>query len=60
MTVKVHIETPFESSTFQSTGGLKTAVNHFRKTHPTATAGIVTIGGKTRTWYIVDNKPRFV
>ena len=60
MAVKVHIETPFETSTFQSTGGLKTAIVHFRKTHPNATVGTITIRGNTRTWYIVDNKPRFV
>ena len=60
MTKKVHVETPFESSTFKSTGGLKTAVAQFRKTHPNATVGTVTISGTTRTWYIQDNKPRFV
>ena len=60
MTVKVHIETPFETSTFQSTGGLKTAIAQFRKTHPESTAGTITISGKIRTWYIVDNKPRFI
>ena len=60
MTEKVHIETPFESSTFKSTGGLKTAIAHFRSTHPNATVGTVTIRNNTRTWYIVDNKPRFV
>ena len=60
MTEKVHIETPFESSTFNSTGGLKTAITHFRATHPNATVGTVTIRNNTRTWYIVDNKPRFV